>query len=221
MFFKKSNRDHGEIPCVSIIVIPTSHPKIQIPIVGRCNFGSQNRQLITQLIATSSSSSSLFLPTMPVALRRRADHARQIMNVLSNDDENAKPSSSRNSSTTPEWTKEHLSLIIQDLQDSLNDRLAILASDTLKAKDAQKQSWFQSVVKIRKSVKGMTVKEFNEAHGGCDLLALLSVPVATTASSSANKKRDRAHELKTPAPSKGPKSINTISRTVKRGEAIL
>lgn len=156
---------------------------------------------------------------MPVALRRRAEHARQIMNVLSNDDENAKPSSHRNSSTTPEWTKEHLSLIIQDLQDSLNDRLAILASDTLKAKDAQKQSWFQSVVKIRKSVKGMTVKEFNEAHGGCDLLALLSVPVATA--SSANKKRDRAHELKTPAPSKGPKSINTISRTVKRGEAIL
>lgn len=162
---------------------------------------------------------------MPPASRRRDAAASRIMKVLG-DDTNVNSSGSNNSSSNAkakealqpeqEWTRDHLSLVLQDLEESLNDRLSLLASETSKAKDAQKQVHVKSMVKIRKQVRGMSVRQFNETYG-CDLLQLLKMPT----SSSANKKRIRPEALATPAPSRQGKAVPmTASRTVKRGEAI-
>lgn len=149
---------------------------------------------------------------MPLATRRRDATARRIMKVLGDD------TSTANNSSNPavvqdEWTKDDLSLVLQDLEESLNDRLSLLATETSKAKDAQKQVHVKSMVKIRKQVRGMSVRQFNETYG-CDLLQLLQMPGA------ANKKRIRPEAMATPAPSKNKGIPNTASRTVQRGEMI-
>ena len=152
---------------------------------------------------------------MPPATRRRdgaTSTTRCIMNVLSEDS-----CASAGPSTTLDhnWDKNHLTLVLQDLQDSLESRLTILKLQASKAKDSQKQCWVNSTVKIRKSVKEMTVKECNLLYK-CDLLKLLQEPVQAS-----NKRRGVWNAMATPAPSKVPTVMNTVTRTVKRGEAIL
>jgi len=145
---------------------------------------------------------------MPPATRRRDATARCIMNVLSEDHDNGNNAVP----VEPEWDKNHLTLVLQDLQESLQNRLTILKSQSSKAKDNQKQCWGIATVKIRKAIKEMTVREFNAAHG-CDLLHLLQQP---------NSSKKRVYDaLATPAPSKQPSSMLTVTRTVKRGEAML
>lgn len=152
---------------------------------------------------------------MPPATRRRdgaTSTTRCIMNVLSEDNtDTVGPSTS----TSIDWDKNHLTLVLQDLQESLENRLAILKSQASKAKDAQKQCWVNATVKIRKSVKEMTVKECNLLYK-IDLLKLLQEPVSVS-----NKRRGVWNALATPAPCKAPTVMNTVTRTAKRGEAIL
>jgi hypothetical protein len=154
---------------------------------------------------------------MPLATRRRDATARRIMKVLG-DDTNTANNNSSNPVAEEEWTKDDMSLVLQDLEESLHDRLSLLATETSKAKDAQKQVHVKSMVKIRKQVRGMSVRQFNETYG-CDLLQILQM--SNNSSSSANKKRIRPEAaLATPAPSKNKAIPNTASRTVTRGEMI-
>ena len=159
---------------------------------------------------------------MPPATRRRdgaTSTTRCIMNVLSEDNSaSAGPSSSTTTTTKAldhSWDKNHLTLVLQDLQESLESRLTILRLQTSKAKDAQKHCWMNATVKIRKSVKEMTVKECNLLYK-CDLLKLLQEPLQAS-----NKRRGLWNAMATPAPSKPSTAMNTVTRTVKRGEAIL
>ena len=155
---------------------------------------------------------------MAPATRRRdgaTTTARCIMNVLSDDvDGNGYGDvNGVENNDNVVWDKNHLTLGLEDLQESLENRLVILKSQASKAKDVQKQSWVNAAVKIRKSVKEMTVKEFNLLYN-CDLLNLLQQPLS-------KKRRGAWNAIKTPAPSKPPTSISTVTRTAKRGEAIL
>ncbi len=159
---------------------------------------------------------------MAPATRRRdgaTTTARCIMNVLSEDmhDGNGgygEVNGVGNNENAIVWDKNHLTLALEDLQESLDNRLVILKSQASKAKDVQKQSWVNATVKIRKSVKEMTVKDFNLLYN-CDLLTLLQQPALS------KKRRGGWNAMKTPAPSKPPTAISTVTRTAKRGEAIL
>mmetsp|Transcript_3132 Transcript_3132/g.4749 ORF Transcript_3132/g.4749 Transcript_3132/m.4749 type:complete len:235 (+) Transcript_3132:120-824(+) len=119
-------------------------------------------------------------------------------------------------------TSDELELVIQDMQDSLDNRLKILATKATQAKSSQKQHFFKTFVQVHKAIKKMTVAEFNETHG-CDLLVLLT---ENSSKSPSGKKRLRANQavnedkLKTPAPAAARNQAPATVRTVKRGERI-
>mmetsp|Transcript_11866 Transcript_11866/g.18203 ORF Transcript_11866/g.18203 Transcript_11866/m.18203 type:complete len:150 (+) Transcript_11866:166-615(+) len=120
-------------------------------------------------------------------------------------------------------TSDELDLVIQDMQDSLDNRLKMLALEATRAKSSQKQQFSKNLLKIRKAIKTMTVAEFNEAHN-CDLLVLLT---ENSSLNSSGNKRMRTNpeiisdKLTTPAPAVAKKQAPETVRTVKRGERIL
>ena len=153
---------------------------------------------------------------MPEVLSRSRRDAtkRQIMGVLQ---ESTKSNAHRTTATTTTTTtNEHVTLMCQDMEAQLEGRIEIMRSAANKGKEHQNQIHKQGMVKIKKAVRKMTVKEFNEANG-CDILELIRNVVPP------NKKRIRT-DLETPAPKprgKGGIMPPTTARTVRRGEAIL
>jgi hypothetical protein len=160
---------------------------------------------------------------MPASTRRqRADATtRRILTVLSNDDAERR--------TEGSWQQ----LALQDLRQDLETRLTLLQTQVHRAKEAQKQSWFQSMVKIRKNVKSMTLRELMmQQEGGIDLRHLLtatlqgttstSTTTSTTSSALSSKKRVATTALATPSHASTKRTAPpSTGRTLKRGEAIL
>jgi hypothetical protein len=159
---------------------------------------------------------------MPPVVNRMRDGpngtTRCIMNMLSEDhQDNTADFFLKAPSSVDYWDRNHMELILQELQESLENRITILKSQATKAKDAQKQCWVNATVKIRKSIKEMTIRDFN-AHYNCDLISLLL-------QKSDNTQRNKVLPLETvastPAPSKMVSKSELAIRTVKRGEEVL
>eukprot|EP00543_Licmophora_paradoxa_P005269 CAMPEP_0202452662 /NCGR_PEP_ID=MMETSP1360-20130828/10816_1 /ASSEMBLY_ACC=CAM_ASM_000848 /TAXON_ID=515479 /ORGANISM="Licmophora paradoxa, Strain CCMP2313" /LENGTH=230 /DNA_ID=CAMNT_0049071541 /DNA_START=111 /DNA_END=803 /DNA_ORIENTATION=+ len=141
--------------------------------------------------------------------RPRRDAAkRQILGILQD--------STKSNARIPSTKKEHVELMCEDLDDQLNVRHECLKSIATKGKEHQNQIHKQGMVKIKKAIRGMSVKEFNQTHE-CDLLEL----IYSIAGHHQTKKRVRPENLETPAPKqKGKSAFPTTARTVRRGEAM-
>ena len=127
---------------------------------------------------------------------------------------------------------EHVHFLLEDLQTKYEQLLENLKSDLHQHKLQQEEVFASGIVKLPKSIRQMTVQEFNMAHK-CDILKLLKSKdgVLPTSSSSTNlllqKKRDYHMAVaETPAPTRsrgGPNRVvpGSAMRTVVKGEGIL
>jgi hypothetical protein len=176
----------------------------------------------TNNLASSIPRIEILFRTMPPVVNRNRDGptstTRCIMNMLSEDHQDTAASFilKAPSSAVDYWDRSHMMLLLQELQESLDNRLAILKSQASKAKDAQKQCWVNATVKIRKSIKEMSVQDFN-AQYKCDLISLLTKSETTQRQSV----YPMSSVASTPAPSKMTSKTELAIRTVKRGEEIL
>ena len=126
---------------------------------------------------------------------------------------------------------EHVHFLLEDLQTKYEQLLENLKSDLHQHKLQQEEVFASGIVKLPKSIRQMTVQEFNMAHK-CDILKLLKSKdgvLPTSSSSTTNlllqKKRDYHMAVaETPAPtrSRGPNRVpGSAMRTVVKGEGIL
>lgn len=107
---------------------------------------------------------------------------------------------------------EQIQLLVDDLKKEMLDRQkSFLTAEAQTGKQEQHHAYCTGMLKISKSLKKMTVRDFNKAHN-CNLLELLSTNVG--------KKRP-LKAMETPAPTMQGKAAATPSRTVARGEALL
>jgi hypothetical protein len=112
---------------------------------------------------------------------------------------------------------EQVQSIVEDLKQQMLDRQQLLTTETQTGKQQQTDAYFSGMLMVSKSLKKMTVRDFNKTHN-CNLLELLSTNVG--------KKRP-LNAMETPAPTTTTMRGNaaaaaaTPSRTVARGEAIL
>ena len=156
---------------------------------------------------------------MASAIINRIDaNKRQIMGVLS-DVSNSNSSSSNSSSSVNLRKKDHLVAFLQDAHDQLETEKDKLTNETNKAKQELKQIHVAGMLKLAKSIKKMTIREFNQQYN-CNLLEDVFAPGSTVPSNA--KKRIR-NELETPVAKKINLNQvpNTLTRTIHRGEALL
>lgn len=132
--------------------------------------------------------------------------------------------------------RNHVSMMIQDLERGLTKQLAAIETDMLTCKQEQLEAHNKGMMKIPKGVREMTVQDFNKKYG-CNLLELLhtaksnvtGTASADTAMEATMKKmpapmcgkRDRVFE--TPALNRGIRPMQTpggTMRTVRRGEKL-
>jgi hypothetical protein len=169
--------------------------------------------------------------------RRQEAAKRQIMGVLqdeSNQQRHDVDSSSSSSAAVVSTSKpfgaapfvldkdvdgtkpEQIQFMVDDLRKQMLDRQQVLTTEAQTGKQQQTDAYFSGMFKMSKSLKKMTVRDFNEAHN-CSLLELLSMTNDVV-----GKKRPLV-AMETPAPStmRAGKAAATPSRTVARGEAIL
>lgn len=153
---------------------------------------------------------------------------RQILGNFS-----AKPSVS---SSIDGSNADHVKLTIEELEGKFDQMVSFLKSDLDECKLEQEEALSTGLIKLSKAIRNMTVKEFNQHHGG-DLLALLKskdgVVVASgklngisaaATTDAAGKKRDHFMAVtETPAP-RAKQNIQagsqTAVRTVRRGEGL-
>eukprot|EP00934_Nitzschia_sp_Nitz4_P006275 Nitzschia sp. Nitz4//scaffold68_size99682//28591//29420//NITZ4_004557-RA/size99682-processed-gene-0.16-mRNA-1//1//CDS//3329556572//6265//frame0 len=126
---------------------------------------------------------------------------------------------------------DHVRSLLEDLQTKYNQILAQLQSELAQTKLQQEEALNVGLMKLPKSVRKLTVQEFNQAHQ-CDLLALLKskdgvvLPLRPEASNSTHttlgKKRDLPPGLETPAPTRaGARGAPmTETRTIRKGEGL-
>jgi hypothetical protein len=165
---------------------------------------------------------------------RRAVAKRQIMGAWMDVNGESKTSSSpQEDDGEPIVDAEHVQLLVEDLQTKLDQHIELLKTDLFTAKTEQHQSHSSGMMKLSKSVRQMTIREFNQTHS-CNLLSLLKGNdgvqregggVVTSISDDAAasfKKRDRMAVAETPAPTRRNPAEDPGSalRTVRRGEAI-
>ena len=166
--------------------------------------------------------------------RTRTDQVREatkrhIVGVLS-DTTNNGAASGKSPAKVDGSDETHVSMMIEDLQRGLNRQLESIKLDMSACKQEQYQAHCRGMMKIPKSTRDMSIREFNQKYN-CDLLDLLqnvranafentaedaakNVPVAMCG------KRDR---LETPIPFRGNRPMQTpatIVRTVRRGEML-
>ena len=160
--------------------------------------------------------------------RRRDATKRQIMGALDDDD-------NKNAATNTHKPAEFLvksldgssasqvKLLLEDLREKVVQQQQVLSAEAQTGKKEQLGSHYSGMMKLPKSIKKMTVREFDQQHK-CNLLQLIT---SVTNNTMTGKKRIRpttGKDLETPAPMSkvaGGKAITTPSRTVRRGEAIL
>lgn len=118
---------------------------------------------------------------------------------------------------------DHVRLLMEDLQEKFDQHLELLKADLFSAKNQQQEELSMGLLKLPKSIRQMTIREFNQMHS-CNLLSLLKRNDGVMPSSF--KKRNfsgTAVVAETPAPtrSRNPVAPGSAIRTARRGEAIL
>ena len=153
---------------------------------------------------------------------RRQDAAkRQIMGVLQDSNKpidrasvsTLKPSKFVLDENLDGSKPEQIQLLVDDLKKEMLDRQkSFLTAEAQTGKQEQHHAYCTGMLKISKSIKKMTVREFNKAHN-CNLLELIST--------NTGKKRPLNKTMETPAPAMRGRAAATPTRTVARGEALL
>jgi len=118
--------------------------------------------------------------------------------------------------------RDHLSMILEELKAQLDQQVEGLKADYTTGKSKQSQVFTSGMAKLKKNVKHMKVSEFNGLFK-CDLITLVKRvrDDSTHNKPPLSKKRDRM-ETETPAPThRSQRNMETPSRTVRRGEAML
>lgn len=123
---------------------------------------------------------------------------------------------------------DHVQLLLEDLKAKYDQIVANLKADLVDTKLQQEEALNLGIMKLPKSIRQMSVKDFNESHQ-CDVLALLKakdgvIQKRQNRSSDLGKKRDfQKTVVETPAPrSRAAKEAPmTESRTVRKGEGLL
>mmetsp|Transcript_2624 Transcript_2624/g.4087 ORF Transcript_2624/g.4087 Transcript_2624/m.4087 type:complete len:247 (-) Transcript_2624:3288-4028(-) len=110
-------------------------------------------------------------------------------------------------------------LLLEDLGHHLKQKQEIITADMETGKQEQQQVYFSGMMKLKKDVKKMTVRDFN-SQNNCDLLQMLK----EVASCAAMGKKRTHMDMETPAPAKGRKKAlmtpGTRSRTARKGEQV-
>eukprot|EP00980_Cylindrotheca_fusiformis_P028356 scaffold22593_cov145-Cylindrotheca_fusiformis.AAC.5 len=120
---------------------------------------------------------------------------------------------------------EHVQLLLEDLQAKYEQLVGILKADLVQHKCQQEETLSTGLVKLPKSIRQMTVKDFNQSHN-CDILAILKSKDGVTAASAVAatiipKKREFGAVAATP--SVRPRNVangESVLRTVVKGEGI-
>ena len=162
--------------------------------------------------------------------RREAAKRRMKGNFI--DDPSASASNNNDGDSPVDGSNpDHVRLLVEDLDAKFRTHLELLNADLFSLKNEQKSIHNTGMMKLPRSIRQMTVREFNLVNS-CDLLSILKskdgvqmASVGTAGAAAANagfKKRDRMPVLETPAPTKfrAQNAPGTVLRTVRKGEAI-
>ena len=120
--------------------------------------------------------------------------------------------------------KDHVRLVIEGLQRRYDQTVADLKSELEDNKLDQGECLSTGIIKISTNVRKLSVRDFNRQYK-CNLLALLKSKDGVVLSGNAkppmlDAKKKRTYE--TPAQAmRRPGQMNTIMRTVRRGEELL
>lgn len=117
---------------------------------------------------------------------------------------------------------EQVQLLLEDLQAKYDQLVSNLKADLDQHKYQQEETLSTGLVKLPKSVRQMTVGDFNQSHN-CDILAILKSKDGVTAAAVASipKKRDFGAVAATPSVRpRNPSNPNSVLRTVVKGEGI-
>ena len=118
---------------------------------------------------------------------------------------------------------DHVKLLLEDLKTKYDQMTALLKAELVDTKMQQEEALSAGLMKLPKSIRQMSVREFNRSYK-CDILSLLkSKDGVKEVKAMAPKKRD--HNIvvaETPAPrSRNPTAPNSVLRTARRGEGLL
>jgi hypothetical protein len=116
---------------------------------------------------------------------------------------------------------ETVRLLFEDIKAKLDKKLEVLETSLMTAQQKITNEYSMQMVKLPKSVKQMTIRDFNKNHG-CNLLEILRRSDGVVVSTS-SLKRSLPPVAETPAPrSRTQQQVpGSILRTVKRGEQVL
>ena len=114
---------------------------------------------------------------------------------------------------------DHVKLLLEDLQTKHDQMINLLKADLVDTKMQQEEALSTGLMRLPKSIRQMTVREFNQAHN-CDILALLKGKDGVKPK--AMKPRDYNMAVAaTPAPrTRNPNAPNSVLRTARRGEGL-
>jgi len=175
--------------------------------------------------------------------RLREATKRQIVGVLT-DTTNSTTAFSPNSNNADSSVKQvptqnqidgtnerHIQMLIEDMQNALNKQLASIKMISVECQQDQLQAYASALMKIPKTIRQLSVAEFNDKYK-CNMLDILKTarsstaitdkapPAKTTAmTAAACGKRERG--LETPAPYRNSRPMTTPTtavRTVRKGE---
>lgn len=118
---------------------------------------------------------------------------------------------------------EQVNALFQDLDTRFDNICSILKEELVQHKRQQEEMLSTELIKLPRSIKQMTVKDFNSMHG-CDLLAILKSKDGVIPTQKTNlipMKRNFNSVMSTPAirPS-NPANQTSVLRTVRKGEGI-
>ncbi|CAJ1959340.1 unnamed protein product [Cylindrotheca closterium] len=118
---------------------------------------------------------------------------------------------------------DQVNALLEDLDGKFDNICSVLKAELNQHKCQQEEILSTELVKLPRSIKQMTVKDFNESHG-CDLLAILKSKDGVIPSSNTNlipMKRAFNSVMSTPSirPS-NPALQGSVLRTVRKGEGI-
>ena len=113
----------------------------------------------------------------------------------------------------------HVKLLLEDLQTKYDQMINLLKADLVDTKMQQEEALSTGLMRLPKSIRQMSVREFNKAHN-CDVLSLLKGKDGVQPK--ASKKRDYNMTIaETPAPrSRNPNAPMSELRTARRGEGL-
>jgi hypothetical protein len=112
---------------------------------------------------------------------------------------------------------DHVKLLLEDLQTKYDQIIANLQADLVDNKMQQEEALNVGLMKLPKSIRQMSVRDFNQAHN-CDILAVLKGKDGVKLT---NKRDCTVAVAATPAP-RSRKAADPASalRTKKRGEVL-